>query len=63
MTSPLMPASLGVQGRGEVPILSGRTGLDLLQRDLVVSADQGVRTQLTEILDKVVGEGVVVIDD
>ena len=38
-------------------------GEDLRDADLVVFYDRGLRPQLAEVLDEVVGEGVVVVDD
>ena len=34
----------------------------LVHRDLIVAEDPDIRTQLAKVLDKVVGEGVVIID-
>ena len=58
-----MPASLGVHGPGEMQMRSGFNALDLVDGDLVVSLDHHLDAELAEILDEVVGEGVVVIDD
>src|SRR4030095_11747764 len=40
-----------------------RHGLDLSERHLIVAADAHLSTELAEVLHKVVGKGVVVVDD
>jgi hypothetical protein len=40
-----------------------REGADLLDRDRVVATDDDLRTELAEVLDEIVREGVVVVDD
>ncbi len=62
MTSQLIPASAGVHGRARQDAL-GREGADPVDRDLVVAMDDELGTQFAEVLDEVVGEGVVVVDD
>ncbi len=62
MTSRLMPASLGVQGPGEITMCDGARVGDLRGRDLVVAHDANVLPHLAQVLDQVVGEGVVVVD-
>ena len=58
-----MPASCGVQGPGEIDDAVGVHGLDLADRDLVVPADDYVRTQFAQVLHQVIGKGVVVVED
>ena len=58
-----MPASFGVQGPGEMQMRSGLERLDLVDGDHVVAQHLHLRAELAEVLDEVVGEGVVVIED
>ena len=41
----------------------GPERLDLIDGQLVVAIDLDLRAQLTQVLDKVVGEGIVVVED
>ena len=61
MTSLLMRASRGVHGPGEIQSAPLQR-LDLFEGDLIVAFHQQFRPELSEILDDVVGEAVVVID-
>ena len=63
ITALLIPASDGVHGPGEMQMRSGFQDRDFFQSNGVVPLYQQSRAQLAEVLDEVVGEGVVVIDD
>ncbi|WDT81612.1 MAG: hypothetical protein MPW14_07775 [Candidatus Manganitrophus sp.] len=57
-----MPASLGVQGPGEITMRFRRQGLDVGQRHGVVALHPHLGAQLAQVLHQVVGEGIVVVD-
>ncbi len=63
MTSQEMPASFGVQGPGEMTDALGLERRDFVEGDFVVALHQHLRAEFAEVLDEVVGEGVVVIED
>ena len=56
------PASTGRHGPGEITSRSGAALEQLVDRRGVVAHDLGLRAQLTQVLDEVVGEAVVVVD-
>ena len=49
-------------GRGKPQCVRG-ADLDFFQRDLIVAAHFDLRAQFADVLDEVVGEGIVVIED
>ena len=57
-----MPASPGRTGQGDKRMRSGLKRFDLFDGQLIVAANDHVRTQLAEILHEVVGEGIVVVE-
>ena len=63
MTSTVTPASFGVHGPGESTIADGASVADFVDADRVVAPDDDLGAELAEVLDEVVGEGVVVVDD
>ena len=62
-SSSVMPASLGVQGPGETTQRSKPQLDQLVDGGPVVAHGRHLRPQLAEVLDEVVGEGVVVVED
>ena len=58
-----MPASSGRPGPGEMTMCVGLERVDLVERDLVVAADQRRRAELAEVLREVEGERIVVVDE
>ena len=61
-TSSEIPASSGVHGPGETTTRSGRGGEQLIDARAVVANYLDLGAELAEVLDEVVGEGVVVVD-
>ena len=61
-TSSVIPASSGVHGPGETTTRSGARLEQLIDARLVVAHDLELGAELAEVLDEVVGEGVVVVD-
>ena len=62
IASPEIPASAGVQGPGETTSRSAPRSSSSPTVGLVVADDLDLRPQLAQVLDQVVGEGVVVVD-
>ena len=62
MRSRQMPASLGVHGPGDSTMAFGPLN-DVGGADLVVADDLARSTQLTQVVDEIVGEAVIVIDE
>ena len=58
-----MPASLGVHGPGETTTRSHVRAEQVVDGGDVVAHGLDLRPQLPQVLDEVVGEGVVVVDD
>ncbi len=54
-SSTAIPASVGVQGPGEITIALGFERDGALHGDLVIPIHDGVRTELTQVLDQVRG--------
>ena len=57
-----IPASLGVQGPGEITMRSGAKAATPRQVNLVVTIHPHLDPQLPQILHQVIGEGIVVVD-
>lgn len=53
---------IGGTGSGRYDDVVRVEGFDLIQRDLIVAHDADFLTQFSEVLDEVIGKGVVVID-
>ncbi len=58
----VIPACSGEQGPGERKIASGFIASISIQGDLVVPADGHLLPKLAQVLDQVVGKGIVVVD-
>ena len=58
-----MPASWGGAGAGGDEDVARMQCLDLRRGELVVAADGELRAELPEVLDQVVGEGIIVVED
>ena len=62
-TAIVIPASSGVHGPGESRMRSGFQAFQFLDGYLVIAANYHFRTQFSQVLDQVVGKGIVVIQD